>query len=120
MAKFEDIWREQCEATHRIRSRHGDNAALEYLVGEKLLHYVSAARNNPAFAEQLPAFVSEVRAMFPREAMASYLTGLEQRLTEDSHVVDPEDAYLGSGAIDDLTSLKQIVDLLRMETLGTA
>lgn len=35
-------------------------------------------------------------------------------MTEDSHFVDPEDTYLGSGAIDDLTSLQQIVDLLRM------
>ena len=120
MAKFEDIWRAQCEATHRIRSRYGDGAALDYLIGEKLLHYVSAARDTPAFAGQLSAFVSEVRAMFPRAAMASYLTGLEQRLIEDSHFVDIEDTYLGSGAIDDLTSLKQIIDLLRTETLGTA
>jgi hypothetical protein len=28
--------------------------------------------------------------------------------------------YLASGTIDDLTSLKHIVDLLRAETLGTA
>ena len=120
MANFEDIWREQCAAAQGIRSNYGEAAALEYLVGEKLLHYVSAARDNPAFARQLPTFVSEVRAMFSREAMASYLTGLERRLTEDSHYVDPEDTYLGSGAINDLTSLKQIVDLLRAQTLGTA
>ena len=120
MGKFEDIWREQCEVTHGIRERFGEEAALDYLVGEKLLHYVSAARDNPAFAALLPAFVGEVRQMFPRETMVSYLTRLEQRLIEDSHFVDIEDTYLGSGAINDLTSLKQIVDLLRAETLGTA
>jgi hypothetical protein len=63
---------------------------------------------------------SFVRQMFSRETMASYLTRLEQRLIEDSHLVDIEDTYLGSGAINDLTSLKQIVDLQRAETLGTA
>lgn len=120
MRMFEDIWRKQCEATQGIQKRFGEEAALDYLVGEKLLHYVSAARYNPAFAAQLPAFVSDVRQMFPRETMATYLTALEQRLTEDSHFVDIEHTCLGSGSIDDLTSLKQIVDLLRAETLGTA
>ena len=120
MRMFEDIWRKQCEATLGIRKRFGEEAALDYLVGEKLLHYVSAARYNPAFAAQLPAFVSDVRQMFPRETMATYLTALEQRLTENNHFVDIEDTCLGSGSIDDLTSLKQIVDLLRAETLGTA
>jgi len=82
MGKFEDIWREQCEATHGNRKRFSDEATLDYLVGEKLLHYVSAARDNPAFATLLPAFVGEVRQMFPRENMASYITRLEQRLTK--------------------------------------
>lgn len=120
MRIFEDIWRKQCEATQGIRKRFGEEAALDYLVGEKLFQYVSAARDNPAFAEQRPAFVSDVRQMFPREAMATYLIALEQRLTEDSHFVDIDDTYLGSGSIDDLISLKQIVDLLCAETLGTA
>jgi hypothetical protein len=50
----------------------------------------------------------------------AYLTGLEADLTEKSHEVDMEDTYLGSTAISDLTSLKQIEDLLRADRLGTA
>lgn len=52
--------------------------------------------------------------------MLTYLTELESRLTEESHEVDMDDLSLGSAAINDLTSLKQVADLLRVENLGTA
>jgi hypothetical protein len=42
------------------------------------------------------------------------------QITKESHEVDMDDLYLGSAAISDLTSLKQVVDLLRVESLGTA
>jgi len=120
MVKFEEVWRDQCDATATILSRYGERAALNYLVGEKLLHFASATRGQPAFAAQLPSFVARVRRMFPREVMLTYLTELEARLTEESHEVDMDDLSLGSAAINDLTSLKQVADLLRVENLGTA
>jgi hypothetical protein len=58
--------------------------------------------------------------MFPREVMLTYLTEMEARLTEESHEVDMDDLSLGSSAISDLTSLKQVADLLRVENLGIA
>jgi hypothetical protein len=120
MVKFEDVWRDQCDATATILSRYGERAALDYLVGEKLLHFVSATKGQPEFAAQLPSFVGRVRQMFPREVMLTYLTELEARLTEESHEVDMDDLSLRSSAISDLTSLKQVADLLRVEKLGTA
>jgi hypothetical protein len=120
MVKFEEIWREQCDAAVTILSQYGERAALDYLVGEKLLQFTSAARTRPEFAAQLPTFVARVRQMFPREVIATYLTGLESRLTKESHEVDMEDISLGSAAIGDLTSLLQIADLLRANNLGTA
>jgi hypothetical protein len=120
MAQFEHIWREQCAATDTIRSRHGERAALDYLVGEKLLLYTSTARTRPEFAAQLPAFVTRVREMFPRKVITSYIEELEARLTEESHQVDTEDVFLETTAVSDLTSLFQIADLLRVESLGTA
>lgn len=69
MTKHEDIWREQFDATAAIRERHGEKAALDYLVGEKLLHFTTASREHPVFAAQLPAFVARVRRMFEREEM---------------------------------------------------
>lgn len=120
MTKFEDIWREQCDAAITIRERYGEQAALDYLVGEKLMHFTRAARENPDFARQLPSFVARTRKMFARDVMLRYLTDLECKLSEKSHEIDPEDMTLTSGAIDDLQSLKQIEDLLRANALGTA
>lgn len=120
MAKFEEIWRDQCEATVTIQSRYGERAALDYLVGEKLLLFTSTARTRPEFAAQLPAFVARVREMFPREVISNYIEELEARLTEESHQVDADDVFLETAAVGDLTSLLQIADLLRAENLGTA
>lgn len=121
MARPEDIWREQCEATATIQARYGEQAALDYLIGEKLLHFTQASRTHPAFAAQLPSFVAHIRQMFEREAMLRTLTDLEARLTEKSHEVDIEDdIVLTSAAITDLESLQQVADLLRAENLGIA
>jgi hypothetical protein len=58
------IWIEQCEAARTIRERFGLQAAFDYAVGEKLMNFASAASEHPAFARELPRFVSEVRRMF--------------------------------------------------------
>lgn len=120
MVKFENIWREQCDAALNIKSRFGEREALEYLVGEKLLRFVSAARSQPAFAAELPSFVAQIRQTFPREVLLAYLDELEVRLTEKSHDVDMDDTLLWTPEISDLTSLNQIMDLLRAEHLGRA
>ena len=120
MTKYEEIWREQCDATVAIRARYGEKAAIDYLIGEKLLHFTTASRNHPTFAAQLPAFVARVRRMFEREGMLRYLTELDARLVEESHEVDLDDIALTSGAANDLASLRQVADLLRAENLGTS
>jgi len=120
MTKFEEIWRDQCDASITIQSRYGERAALDYLVGEKLLHFTSAAITRPEFAAQLPTFVARVRKMFPREKIETYIRELEDRLIEQSHQVDMDDISLDSAAVSDLTSLRQITDLLLADNLGTA
>lgn len=120
MPKFEEIWRDQCEATVTIQSRYGERAALDYLIGEKLLHFTSAARTRPEFAAQLPTFVSRVRQIFSRETIVTYIVELEGRLIKKSHQVDMDDISLNSAAVSNLTSLRQIADLLLAVNLGTA
>src|SRR5271157_4737905 len=61
--KHHQIWSEQCEAARTIRERYGLEAAFDYAVGEKLMNFASAARDHPAFARELPRFVSEVRRL---------------------------------------------------------
>jgi len=44
MDEFSNIWIEQCDAARGIRDDWGTRKALGYLVGEKLLNYIRAAR----------------------------------------------------------------------------
>ncbi len=62
--KAHKIWIEQCDAAQTIKARFGLTAAFDYLVGEKLMSFASAASRHPDFARELPRFVSEVRRMF--------------------------------------------------------
>ena len=45
--EFHRRWIEQCEAAQRIKQWFGLSNALEYLVGEKLLHFAEASRTTP-------------------------------------------------------------------------
>ena len=38
--QFHKIWIEQYEATQGIRDRFGMKSALDYLIGEKIFHFV--------------------------------------------------------------------------------
>ena len=118
MTKFEEIWREQCEAAVTMQSRYGERAALDYIVAGKLLQFTSAARARTEFAEQLPLFVARVRQMFPREAIAAHIDELERRLVAKSHQIESQNVSLDSIAVSDLTSLRQIRALLRAGKLG--
>lgn len=120
MAQFELIWRDQCEATLTIRSGHGERAALEYLIGEKLLLFTSTARTRPEFAAQFPPLLAACARRFSYTAILAYVTELEQRLTEESHRVDADHVSLNSAGISYLTSLRHIADMLRAGHLGTA
>jgi hypothetical protein len=68
--KAQKIWIEQCDAAQTIKARFGLTAAFDYLVGEKLMSFASAASRHPDFARELPRFVSEVRRMFTRMRLA--------------------------------------------------
>jgi len=58
--EFHRRWIEQCEAALRIKQQFGLGNALEYLVGEKLLHFVEAAERHPEFAQEVPYSVAEI------------------------------------------------------------
>ena len=51
--RFQDIWKEQCEAAHVVRDQHGVVSALDYLIGEKLMTYAETAVGRPEFARDI-------------------------------------------------------------------
>lgn len=76
--QFHKIWIEQCEATEGIRDHFGSKNALDYLIGEKLFHFVQAAEQHSEFATELPAFVEEIHRLFTAGQIREYLDELEK------------------------------------------
>jgi len=76
--QFHKIWIEQCEATNYIRDQFGMKSALDYLIGEKLFHFVQAAEQHPEFAIELPAFLAEIERLFKPQEIDDYLDHLER------------------------------------------
>ena len=121
-AKRHQIWIEQCE---RIRERYGLEAAFDYAVGEKLMNFASAARDHPAFARELPRFVSEVRRLFSADEIRTHLAQLEREQAErDAETRDTdEDEFPDESpaeAAERVMLFATIKDLLTADALGTS
>jgi hypothetical protein len=122
--RFQDIWKEQCEAACRVRDQHGVVSALDYLIGEKLLNYAEAAVTRPEFARELPRFVAEVRSIFSAEEIRHYLDHLERMAAledkqapaegDDDFLMDTPEQRAAARA-----RLAQLKDLLTSNMLGT-
>ena len=81
--EFHMIWRDQIRAVSAIRQRHGEEAAFDYIVDEKLMNFAEAAERRPEFARELPRFVAAIREIFPPDTMRSGLQRLAHYLEED-------------------------------------
>ena len=67
------VWIKQCQATKRIRRRYGAKSALDYLLGEKLLGFAEQAKQQPAFAQELPRFLAAIWQVFHPYEMVGYV-----------------------------------------------
>jgi hypothetical protein len=81
--EFHMIWRDQIAAVSAIRQKHGEEAAFDYIVDEKLMNFAEAAEERPAFARELPRFVAAIRKAFEPDTMQSGLQRLTRYLEED-------------------------------------
>jgi hypothetical protein len=118
-----DVWTEQCEAAQMIRARFGLKAAFDYLVGEELITFVSAASRHPDFARELPRFISEVRRMFTPDEMLTHLAQMEYgRNNENWDILDEDDPLRESPVIaaEHVRQFMMIKELLTMTKLGTS
>jgi hypothetical protein len=100
---FHLIWREQCNAARGLKDRCGTEKALGYLIGEKLMNFVRAADDaEPNFAGELPRFVAEVREIFSRKELRSYLDTVS-RIGSLGHICsdDEQEFFRAHGAIDE-------------------
>jgi hypothetical protein len=88
---FSKIWIEQCEASRAIEEEYGTQQALEYLVGEKFLNFLEAAENEPSFRTEIPAFVGEIKSIFERWQLATYLEVAKQSEPFDPRLFDDDE-----------------------------
>jgi hypothetical protein len=120
--KVHKIWIEQCDAAQTIKARFGLTAAFDYLVGEKLMSFASAASRHPDFARELPRFVSEVRRMFTPDEIGAQLAQIER--SQDESSVDVLQADLlreGPAAVAECVEQFMLVkELLTAPMLGTS
>ena len=121
--KAHNVWIEQCEAAQTIKARFGLTAAFDYLVGEKLMNFASAASRHPDFARELPRFVSEVRRMFTPDEIGAQLAQIERSQNERNVDVLEEDDLLREGpdAVAECVQQFMLVkELLTAPMLGTS
>src|SRR5437016_2337570 len=71
--RFEKVWVEQCRATSAIKRRFSPKSALDYLIGEKLMTFADAARDEPIFAKELPRFLAAIWRVFNEFEIAGYV-----------------------------------------------
>jgi 5'-deoxynucleotidase YfbR-like HD superfamily hydrolase len=126
--RFQDIWKDQCEAARDVREHHGLVSALDYLVGEKLMTFAETASSRSEFARELPRFVAEIRRMFDADEIRLYLEHLERLQVADEEalaaerVVDDDDLLHSSPEqrAADRERLANLKSLLTLRVLGTA
>jgi hypothetical protein len=121
--KHHEIWIEQCEAARAIKARYGLKAAFDYVVGEKLMNFASAASKHPEFARELPRFISEVRRMFTPEEMRTHIAQLEREQSEKVDDVSEEDELFresSAAAAERIRQFTTVKELLTATELGTS
>jgi hypothetical protein len=122
--KAHKIWIEQCEAAQTIKTRFGLTAAFDYLVGEKLMSFASAASRHPDFARELPRFVSAVGRMFKPDEIGAQLAQIERSQNERNvDILEEEDDLLREGpaaVAECVQQLTLVKELLTAPMLGTS
>ena len=122
--KAHQLWIEQGEAAQTIKARFGVTAALDYLVGEKLMNFASTASRHPDFARELPRFVSQVRRMFTPDEIGEHLAQIERAQDKkDSESLEKEDDPLHespAAAAERVQQFMVLKELLTATTLGTS
>ena len=123
--KMHEIWKEQCEAAQDIKLRYGLQAALDYVVTEKLLNFIGTAADHPEFARELPGFVSQVRRMFAPAEIHAHIARIErdqQAKDADASGADEDEIFCESPAT--VTARARqfaiIKELLTAPELGTS
>ena len=100
------------------------DAALDYLVTEKLLNFAQAAATHSEFARELPRFVGAVRGIFTPDEIRTHLALVQRKLALRHAEMDQDDE---DGFLEDAATIAEeqrrfvlISELLTAPGLGTS
>ncbi len=119
MSRARTVWMSQCDVAPSIRERFGLEAALDYLISEKLLNFAEAATSHPEFAHELPMFVAQIRRIFDPEEIRRHLAVLVPRVeadaTTDAELGEDEFATISpeelAARLERLSLMKQLLEV---------
>jgi hypothetical protein len=80
-----EIWVDSCRATADIQAQYGPDAAIDYLVGDKLMAFAQMGDTHPEFLGELPAFSARIRELFNREDIEAHFAR-----ADDASRVEPD------------------------------
>jgi hypothetical protein len=120
MVEFQKIWIDQCKAAQNIQEEFGNEKALGYLIGEKLLYFINVADDRPEWAEQLPLFVLEIKRIFQPWEIQEYLDNIK-RVGAFGHVCTDEEFEVieqaDPNATDPVYGAQAVITMDRIRTL---
>ena len=125
MSRARTVWTSQCDVAPSIREKFGLEAALDYLISEKLLNFAEAATSHPDFAHELPMFVARIRRMFDPEEISRHLAVLVPRVEADAKTdAEPGEDEFATISPEELAArlerLSLMKQLLEVDHLGTS
>jgi hypothetical protein len=101
-------WQECCEATQGIRARFGVDAAIDYLVGEKLMAYAQSGESHPDYRAELPAFAQRIRQLFSSAEIRAHFARAE-------HAALLEPQLLEEASTEEVEEFKALIEDLRQD-----
>ena len=84
------MWKEQCEAAKVIADKFGKKKGLGYIIGEKFINFLRAARQYPDFEKEVPHFAAEIQDAFDVLEIADYFNDVK-RIGALGHVLSDEE-----------------------------
>jgi hypothetical protein len=85
----EQVIADWCEATRGVEDDWGREKAMGYLIGEKFLNFLERAETDREWRQAIPAFVTEINAIFEPWQLADFLN-TPRRMGPLGHTVDEE------------------------------
>ena len=83
-----EIWTDICDAALQVTARHGDQAAIDYVVGDKLMMFAEMAETRPEYLAELPEFAERILGMFTADEILDHFRRAAEADQVDSDILD--------------------------------